>query len=74
MIDNVIRRIAEGVEYNKEKTILGYLALLDMRNSVQQNEEMGKEGEFYIKHRDDDGMHIMVDEDGHITAIIDLEW
>lgn len=32
------------------------------------------DGNFYLKHADDKGDHIMVDEDFYITGIIDWEW
>ncbi|WVQ65206.1 uncharacterized protein L199_003379 [Kwoniella botswanensis] len=32
------------------------------------------ERKFYLKHADDKGDHIFVDDEGHITGIIDWEW
>ncbi|VUC29426.1 unnamed protein product [Clonostachys rosea] len=34
----------------------------------------GNEGKFYLKHADDKGDHIMVDDSCNITGIIDWEW
>lgn len=31
-------------------------------------------GDFYLKHADDKGDHILVDEDFNITGIVDWEW
>lgn len=34
----------------------------------------GQDGKFYLKHADDKGDHILVDDDFNITGIIDWEW
>lgn len=58
------------------KRVDGYLIhrfLLDLIPSVFPQTERGQES-FYLKHADDKGDHILVDEDYNITAIIDWEW
>ncbi|WQF86079.1 Putative aminoglycoside phosphotransferase, protein kinase-like domain superfamily [Colletotrichum destructivum] len=55
--------------------------LIDLIPSVLPESESEPESEpepdtqkFYLKHADDKGDHILVDDDFHITGIIDWEW
>lgn len=63
-------------EIYSQRAVDAYLIhrfLLDLVPSVlPPSEQMGKI--FYLKHADDKGDHIMVDEDFNITGIIDWEW
>lgn len=53
-----------------------YLAMEWHRSHVSQiaSSSVSRTGPFYLKHFDDKGDHIMVDEDYTITGIIDWEW
>ena len=53
-----------------------YLAMEWRRSHVSQlvSSSVSRTGPFYLKHFDDKGDHIMVDEDYTITGIIDWEW
>jgi acetylornithine deacetylase/succinyl-diaminopimelate desuccinylase-like protein len=73
MIDITLDLIKNGIIYCLYP-VQAYMVHLEMRALVQTDEEMGREEtEFYIKHADDKIDHIMVDEQGHITALVDWE-
>ena len=72
-IDHILKEIEAGSEL-EEEAMPAYLAHLDIEEVVLHDEEMGREEVTYLKHADDKGDQIMVDEDGHITAVIDWEW
>lgn len=40
----------------------------------EDEEEATTVGKFYLKHADDKGFHILVDENSNITGLIDWEW
>lgn len=48
--------------------------LLDLIPSVLPSPESTDQKHFYLKHADDKGDHILVDDDFNITGIIDWEW
>ncbi|KAI1181862.1 hypothetical protein F5B17DRAFT_423159 [Nemania serpens] len=48
--------------------------LLDLVPTVVSKVAQGGDGRYYLKHPDDKGDHILVDEDFNITGIIDWEW
>jgi hypothetical protein len=49
--------------------------LLDLVPSLAEPEQTPNDGEqFYLRHADDKGDHILVDEEFNITGIIDWEW
>ena len=72
-LDSILHAIEAGARFT-EDPISAYLAHLEMRDLVRNCDEMADESAFYVKHADDKCDHIMVDEDGHITGIIDWEW
>ena len=47
--------------------------LLDSASSILSYHGLD-DGQFYLKHADDKGDHILVDDDYNITAIVDWEW
>ncbi|KAF2090494.1 hypothetical protein K490DRAFT_70957 [Saccharata proteae CBS 121410] len=54
-----------------------HLFLLDLVPGVfppEEKEETGQDKAFYLKHADDKGDHVLVDDDHNITAIVDWEW
>lgn len=69
-----IDRIIQGEAYT-EQAVDAYLIhrfLLDLVPLVAP--PASKNGDFYLKHADDKGDHILVDEDLNITGIVDWEW
>ncbi|KAI4870544.1 kinase-like domain-containing protein [Hypoxylon rubiginosum] len=71
ILDQILRR-----EIYSQRAVDAYLIhrfLLDLipsvlSSSVQDNQK------YYLKHADDKGDHILVDEDFNVTGIIDWEW
>ncbi|KAK2879956.1 hypothetical protein FQN49_000715 [Arthroderma sp. PD_2] len=51
-----------------------HLFLLDSIDALCSAQAVPDNGRFYLKHPDDKGDHILVDDDYNITAIIDWEW
>ncbi|KAK8865629.1 hypothetical protein IAR55_000774 [Kwoniella newhampshirensis] len=52
-----------------------FLAYLEMRELIEENEEMGREEtEFFIKHADDKNDQYMLRDDGHLVGVLDWEW
>ncbi|WWD05435.1 hypothetical protein V865_003512 [Kwoniella europaea PYCC6329] len=74
-IDLVLRKVIEGV-FHPEAARYVYLAHLELKDMVNRFDKWDtfEDGKFYFKHGDDKGDHIMVDENGHITGILDWEW
>jgi hypothetical protein len=75
-VDDILAAIERGDLFAEDSPVTVYLAHLELRDLVQQDKEMGRpdeEEQFYIKHADDKGDQIMIDNEGHITGIIDWE-
>nr|XP_019050154.1 hypothetical protein I302_00575 [Kwoniella bestiolae CBS 10118]OCF29084.1 hypothetical protein I302_00575 [Kwoniella bestiolae CBS 10118] len=52
-----------------------YLALLELGELVENDEEMGEEGRpFFIRHADDHWDHTRTQGEGEVTGVIDWEW
>ncbi|KAI1472459.1 uncharacterized protein F4812DRAFT_408975 [Daldinia caldariorum] len=71
----ILDLILRGEMYS-EQAVDAYLIhrfLLDIVPIVL-SQSVEDDGNFYLKHADDKGDHIMVDEDFNITGIIDWEW
>ncbi|KAF3482195.1 uncharacterized protein GIQ15_04954 [Arthroderma uncinatum] len=51
-----------------------HLFLLDSIDAICSSQCVADDGHFYLKHADNKGDHILVDEDYNVTAIIDWEW
>lgn len=76
MIDHVLGFIRDnklGHDQPHEDQVLIYLAFLEARALIQDCPEMGEEGPTYLRHGDERGDAILVDEDGSLSAIIDWE-
>ncbi|KAK8853366.1 hypothetical protein IAR55_004070 [Kwoniella newhampshirensis] len=75
MIEYTLQEIREERLF-QQKAVLGYLAHLEIKDMVERYQEWDDgEGEgFYLKHADDKGDHIMINEQGGITGVIDWEW
>jgi len=69
--DLIIRE--EMYAQNPVDAYLIHQFLLDLIPSVLPSQDSSDNG-FFLKHADDKGDHILVDEDYNITAIIDWEW
>lgn len=70
ILDLIIRR-----EIYTSQAVDAYLIhrfLIDLVPSIFSSPQDGQK--YYLKHADDKGDHILVDEDFHITGIIDWEW
>ncbi|TFY64443.1 hypothetical protein EVJ58_g2613 [Rhodofomes roseus] len=58
---------------NPTTPLLVYQYLLDIMPAILPKRP-GDDGEFYVKHMDDKGDHIFVDETLNIVSLIDWEW
>ncbi|KAI0882820.1 kinase-like domain-containing protein [Annulohypoxylon maeteangense] len=70
LLDQILRQ-----EMYSNRAVDAYLIhrfLLDLVPSVLSSAQ--DDGKFYLKHADDKGDHILVDENFNITGIIDWEW
>ncbi|OCF58134.1 hypothetical protein L486_04164 [Kwoniella mangroviensis CBS 10435] len=57
------------------REVPNYLALLELKELVGDDLEMGRDtGSFYIRHADDHWDHTRTKEGGEVTGIIDWEW
>ncbi|EDN98059.1 hypothetical protein SS1G_12916 [Sclerotinia sclerotiorum 1980 UF-70] len=78
IIARILSMIVDGVLYTSwlRETYLIHLSLheLSSSNSISQSLSSSGNGKFYLKHPDDQGTHIMIDENYNITGIIDWEW
>ncbi|KAJ8069598.1 hypothetical protein OCU04_000036 [Sclerotinia nivalis] len=78
IIARILCMIVNGVFYTPWpiETYLIHLSLHDLASSLSfsQSFSTAGNGKFYLKHLDDQGSHIMVDEDYNITGVIDGEW
>lgn len=72
-IDHLLGLIAQDAYCAPSRSLPRYLALLEARSLVQDCTEMD-EGPTYICHGEPKGDHVLVDERGHITAVIDWDW
>lgn len=73
-VDQFLHHILAG-EFFSSEAVHGYLTHLAIRDLIMGDEEMSREEtEFFIKHADDKGDEILVDEEWHITGIVDWEW
>ncbi|WWD18195.1 hypothetical protein CI109_102644 [Kwoniella shandongensis] len=72
-IDEILLRIERGLMY-QSNPLFAYLSHLETREMVESHQGWGDESVFYLKHDDDKGDHIMVDESGGITGLIDWQW
>ena len=62
-------------ELYTDRKVDAYLIHLVVKDLVPRVTPEGQnEGPFFLKHPDDKGDHLLVDEDGNITGIIDWEW
>ncbi|WVF70958.1 hypothetical protein IAT40_005753 [Kwoniella sp. CBS 6097] len=74
-IDFVLRKIENGV-LSPDDPIGVYLWHLEMMEIINKYAKWGEEdnGPYYLKHGDDKGDHILIDEEGNITGILDWEF
>lgn len=72
-IDEVLECYFEGNRLSRVPARDG-IVLLWMRDLVKNYEPFNKEEPTYIKHADDHGSHILLDESGNITGLIDWDW
>ncbi|WVF70949.1 hypothetical protein IAT40_005744 [Kwoniella sp. CBS 6097] len=71
--DFVLGKISDGVLCPDDPVPI-YLWHLELKEIISNYENWQDGGPYYIKHSDDKGDHIMADEQGNITALIDWEW
>ncbi|KAF1952116.1 hypothetical protein CC80DRAFT_538341 [Byssothecium circinans] len=72
ILDLILRE--EMYTQNPIDAYLIHRFLLDLIPSVLPSQDQQHDGQFFLKHADDKGDHILVDADYNITAIIDWEW
>lgn len=78
-IDWVMDRVERGLHQLyfpglEDLPILNYLIHHYLRRLLPCFEELAEVSPCYIKHADDKGDHIMVDDEGLVAGIIDWEW
>ncbi|OCF31889.1 hypothetical protein I316_06489 [Kwoniella heveanensis BCC8398] len=71
--DFVLRKISEGVLCPDDPLPI-YLWHLELKDIISGYDKWQDGGPYYLKHGDDKGDHIMADQDGNVTALIDWEW
>ncbi|WWC96661.1 hypothetical protein V866_003533 [Kwoniella sp. B9012] len=73
-IDATLGYISKGALY-KDNLIDDYPWHLELRESVNGCKELDKQTDkVYVKHADERGDHLMVNEEGKIISILDWEW
>lgn len=75
LIERNLEFVLEGKAYANAR-IDAYLVHLTLRDYIPALSTFydGADGKFFLKHMDDKGDHIMVDDDFNIVGIIDWEW
>ncbi|KAI1772274.1 hypothetical protein F4818DRAFT_444501 [Hypoxylon cercidicola] len=74
VIESYLAMIASGeiaAEYPVD-VYLAHLFRLDILDHI--GKEIFSEGKFFLKHTDDKGDHVLVNEDYDIVSIVDWEW
>ncbi len=73
-IDLTLRQILDEQRFTLDP-LTPYLWHMEMKELVNKSPGLAKkEVEFYLKHGDDKGDHFLVDDEGHLSAVIDWEW
>lgn len=72
MYDCILAHIAAGKAYTDRRE-MAFLVHRWIRDVVAGYDKYQEESETYIVHEDGNGGHIMVDEEGKITGVIDWE-
>ncbi|WWD05432.1 hypothetical protein V865_003509 [Kwoniella europaea PYCC6329] len=73
-IDATLQYISKGALY-KGNLMDDYLWHLELRELVNGCKELDKQTDkVYVKHADERGDHLMIDEEGNIISILDWEW
>lgn len=72
-LDRMIEQTILGQRYSPGVELAGYLVLLEVRTLVAGCSELEK-AIGYLKHGDDKGDHIMIDDNGNVVSVIDWEW
>lgn len=71
--DNALQQIRDGTRTLPQHTLVDYLTAIELKSLVMGCSELDQ-GPWYIKHGEDKGDHIMVHEEGVVTAVLDWEW
>jgi hypothetical protein len=71
--NTIMLQILQGRRAPKGRELELYLVALEIKTLVEGCAEMNV-GPWYIKHAEDRGDHILFDEDGQITGVIDWDW
>ena len=76
IIDQYLDLIMDGQLYSSipKDAFLYYAFLRENIPKLVGDQEGSLSGNFYLKHVDDKGDHILIDEDGNITGIIDWQF
>lgn len=74
LIDQALELVSKHY-MNTSDPFLFYLAHLDMRDLIGNDDDAGEQdGDTFLAHRDDRGDDFLLDEEGHLTGVIDWEW
>lgn len=72
--DTVMRQILQGSRCTPSRALEEYLIALEMRTLVDGCSELQDAGPYYLKQGEDRGDHVLFDESGSISGVIDWEW
>ena len=62
-------------ERHQEEPIASYLAQLTIRDIVFKSKELNRPADdTYLRHGDSKGNNMLIDEEGHLQAVIDWDW
>lgn len=73
-VEYVIQEIEQGRAFAEDTTFSVYVTHLWLKDLIQNAPRLWKKEETFIKHADDKGDQIMVDENGTLVGVIDWEW
>ncbi|KAJ3809380.1 hypothetical protein EV368DRAFT_45890 [Lentinula lateritia] len=72
-VEHVIQEIEQGRAFAEDTTSV-YVTHLWLKDLIQNAPRLWKKEETFIKHADDKGDQIMIDENGTLVGVIDWEW
>lgn len=72
-IEHILHEIRQGRAFTDDPTT-AYVTHLWLRDLIQNSSRMWEKETIHLKHADDKGDQIMVDEEGKFVGIIDWEW
>ena len=72
--DMVMTAVLENRWCSPERSVPTYQGMLEAKRLVEACKELEDTGPFYIRHGEAKCDHFLVDDEGHLTAMLDWEW